>query len=75
MIINVTAAVCGDVTDECGCSLLLPQATQSLRILTQVFKRLESYIMYRLASSVVILGFFFLSIIALGFSFPTWVSE
>jgi len=29
--------------------------------------------MYRIASSVLILGFFFLSIIALRFEFPTWV--
>ena len=29
--------------------------------------------MYRMASSVLILGFFFLSIIALRFNFPTWV--
>ena len=29
--------------------------------------------MYRMASSVLILGFFFLSIIALSFNFPTWV--
>ena len=37
-----------------------------------IFRRLESYIVYRLASSCFILGFFFLSIIALKFDFPTW---
>jgi H+-transporting ATPase len=37
-----------------------------------IFRRLESYIIYRLASSCFILGFFFVSITALKFDFPTW---
>lgn len=37
-----------------------------------IFRRLESYIIYRLASSCLILGFFFLGITALKFDFPTW---
>ena len=37
-----------------------------------IFRRLESYIVYRLASSCFILGFFVLSIMALRFDFPTW---
>ena len=38
-----------------------------------IFKRLEAYVVYRLASSFFILGFFFFSIVALEFDFPTWV--
>jgi len=38
-----------------------------------IFRRLESYIIYRLASSCLILGFFTLTTIALNFEFPTWV--
>ena len=38
-----------------------------------IFKRLEAYIIYRLASSTLILGFFFLSIITVRFDFPTSV--
>jgi len=37
-----------------------------------IFRRLEAYIVYRLASSLTILGFFVLSICALKFDFPTW---
>jgi H+-transporting ATPase len=39
----------------------------------KIFNRLNGYVLYRMASSVLILGFFFLSIIALEFDFPTWV--
>jgi len=39
----------------------------------KIFNRLNGYVLYRMASSVLILGFFFLSIIALQFDFPTWV--
>ncbi len=39
----------------------------------KIFNRLNGYVLYRMASSVLILGFFFLSIIALRFDFPTWV--
>jgi H+-transporting ATPase len=38
----------------------------------QIFRRLESYVIYRLASSVLILLFFFISIIGFEFDFPTW---
>ena len=38
----------------------------------QIFRRLEAYITYRLASSFLILGFFTLSIVACRFDFPTW---
>jgi H+-transporting ATPase len=38
-----------------------------------IFRRLEEYIIYRLASSTLILGFFALSILVLDFEFPTWV--
>ena len=38
----------------------------------QIFRRLESYVIYRLASSVLILLFFFVSIIGFEFDFPTW---
>ena len=37
-----------------------------------IFRRLEAYIVYRLASSITILGFFVLSICSLKFDFPTW---
>jgi len=39
----------------------------------KIFSRLNGYVLYRMASSVLILGFFFLSIIALKFDFPTWI--
>merc|ERR1711871_425583 len=38
-----------------------------------IFRRLESYIIYRLASSAFFVFFFTLSICALDFDFPTWV--
>ncbi|KAJ8601386.1 hypothetical protein CTAYLR_004989 [Chrysophaeum taylorii] len=38
-----------------------------------IFRRLESYIIYRLASSTLILGFFTLMVTATNFEFPTWV--
>ncbi len=39
----------------------------------RIFKRLQTYIIYRMASSLLILFFFFFSIIAMDFDFPTWV--
>lgn len=38
-----------------------------------IFRRLETYIIYRIASSLLILGFFFFAIVVLKFEFPTWV--
>lgn len=38
-----------------------------------IFRRLESYIIYRLASSCLILGFFTLMVTSTSFEFPTWV--
>ncbi len=37
-----------------------------------IFARLQSYIIYRIASSLLILGFFFFSVILLGLEMPTW---
>lgn len=38
----------------------------------RIFRRLQTYIIYRMASSLMILGFFFLAILILDFEFPTW---
>jgi H+-transporting ATPase len=38
-----------------------------------IFRRLETYILYRIASSLLILGFFFFAIIILRLEMPTWV--
>lgn len=38
-----------------------------------IFRRLETYIVYRIASSLLILGFFFFAIVILEFEIPTWV--
>ena len=38
----------------------------------KIFRRLESYIIYRLASSYLILAFFFLAIIIWDFEMQTW---
>ncbi len=37
-----------------------------------IFARLQSYLIYRIASSLLILGFFFFGIIILGLEMPTW---
>lgn len=37
-----------------------------------IFRRLETYIIYRMASSLTILMFFFFAVIILAFTFPTW---
>ena len=37
-----------------------------------IFARLQSYIIYRIASCLLILGFFFFSVILLGLEMPTW---
>eukprot|EP00898_Chlorokybus_atmophyticus_P001625 jgi/Chlat1/2463/Chrsp171S02344 len=38
----------------------------------KIFARLQTYIIYRMASSLLILFFFFFAIIVLDFQFPTW---
>eukprot|EP00897_Mesotaenium_endlicherianum_P006539 jgi/Mesen1/5913/ME000030S05179 len=52
-----------------GLSTIITAITRSRKI----FSRLEAYITYRIASSVLILLFFFFSIICVQFDFPTWV--
>ena len=39
----------------------------------KIFRRLETYIIYRIASSLLILCFFFLAILIFDFEMPTWV--
>lgn len=39
----------------------------------KIFRRLETYIVYRMASSITILGFFFFAIICMRLEFPTWI--
>ena len=38
-----------------------------------IFRRLETYLIYRFASSIIIMGFFFLAILIFDFEIPTWV--
>jgi len=38
-----------------------------------IFRRLETYILYRVCSSLLILGFFFFAIVTMSFEIPTWV--
>ena len=44
----------------------------AIRTSRVIFARLQSYIIYRIASSLLILGFFFFSVILLGLEMPTW---
>ena len=44
----------------------------AIRTSRVIFARLQSYIIYRIASSLLILGFFFFSAILLGLEMPTW---
>ena len=44
----------------------------AIRTSRVIFARLQSYIIYRIASSLLILGFFLLSVILLGLEMPTW---
>ena len=39
----------------------------------KIFRRLETYIIYRMCSSILILGFFFFSMLIFNLEFPTWV--
>lgn len=39
----------------------------------KIFRRLETYVIYRITSSLLILSFFFLAIIVFDFEMPTWV--
>jgi len=52
-----------------GLSVIITAMVRSRKI----FQRLLGYIMYRVASSVLIQFFFLLSILAMGFYMPTWV--
>jgi hypothetical protein len=45
----------------------------AIRRSRMIFRRLETYIIYRMASSILILGFFFFAIIIMTFEMPTWV--
>jgi len=76
---NVGIAVAGATDAAKGAADIVLTAPGLSTIITaidrarKIFRRLNAYVMYRIASSVLILGFFFLSIIALRFEFPTWV--
>ena len=39
----------------------------------KIFRRLETYVIYRIASSLLILGYFFFAILIFDFEMPTWV--
>lgn len=39
----------------------------------KIFRRIETYIIYRISSSFTILGFFFFAMICMNFVIPTWV--
>ena len=39
----------------------------------KIFRRLETYVIYRIASSLLILGYFFFAIIIFDLEMPTWV--
>lgn len=56
------------LTDE-GLSTIITAINRS----RMIFRRLNSYIIYRLASSTFFIAYFFTSICALKFEFPTWV--
>jgi len=76
---NVGIAVAGATDAAKSASDIVLNAPGLSTIITainrsrKIFNRLNGYVLYRMASSVLILGFFFLSIIALKFDFPTWV--
>ena len=76
---NVGIAVAGATDAAKSASDIVLNAPGLSTIITainrsrKIFNRLNGYVLYRMASSVLILGFFFLSIVALKFDFPTWV--
>ncbi|UPR03149.1 P-type cation-transporting ATPase [Chloropicon primus] len=76
---NVGIAVAGATDAAKSASDIVLNAPGLSTIITainrsrKIFNRLNGYVLYRMASSVLILGFFFLSIVALQFDFPTWV--
>ena len=39
----------------------------------KIFRRLETYVIYRIASSLLLLGYFFFAILIFDFEMPTWV--
>ncbi|GBG66655.1 hypothetical protein CBR_g66791 [Chara braunii] len=51
-----------------GLSTIITAVTRSRKI----FRRLESYVIYRLASSILVLLFTFFSLVALRFQLPSW---
>lgn len=59
--------VCCDVQE--GISTIITAIQNSHKI----FRRLETYIIYRIASSLLILGYFFFAILIFDFEMPTWV--
>ncbi|GAQ86610.1 h+ ATPase [Klebsormidium nitens] len=44
----------------------------AIRRSRMIFRRLETYIIYRMASSILILGFFFFAVVIMTFEMPTW---
>jgi len=76
---NVGIAVAGATDAAKGAADIVLTAPGLSTIITaidrarKIFRRLNAYVLYRIASSVLILGFFFLAIVALRFEFPTWV--
>jgi H+-transporting ATPase len=57
------------ILTEDGISTIITAITRSRKI----FRRLECYIIYRIASSLILTVFFFFAIICLGLELPTWV--
>jgi H+-transporting ATPase len=71
-VAGATAAAKGAadiILTEEGISTIITAISRS----RMIFRRLETYIIYRIASSLLILGFFFFAIVILEFEIPTWV--
>jgi H+-transporting ATPase len=45
----------------------------AIRLSRETFCRVEAYVMYRISSSLLILGFFFFSVLIMNFEMATWV--
>ncbi|BDA48222.1 Plasma membrane ATPase 1 [Coccomyxa sp. Obi] len=75
---NVGIAVAGATSAAKGAADIILTEEGLSAIITAIissrviFARLQSYIIYRIASSLLILGFFFFGIIILGVEVPTW---
>lgn len=65
---KLTSICCACAPQE-GISTIITAISRS----RMIFRRLETYIIYRIASSLLILGFFFFAIVILEFEIPTWV--